>query len=45
MTNTFKGPDSEKPPVMGSWKRLYLLVLLNLALTVLIFYLITLYLR
>lgn len=37
--------QEEKPPILKSWKNLYLLVLLNLAVTVLVFYLITLYFR
>ena len=36
-------PQEEKPPVLKSWKNMYLLVLLNLAATILVFYLITLY--
>jgi hypothetical protein len=31
--------QSEQPPVLGSWKRLYSLVILNLAFWLLIFYL------
>lgn len=38
-------PSDEKPPVLKTWKNMYLLVLLNLAVTVLLFYLITLYLK
>lgn len=31
----------EKPPILASWKRLYTLVLLNLALLIVLFYLFT----
>lgn len=31
----------EKPPILSSWKRLYTLVLLNLALLIMLFYLFT----
>jgi hypothetical protein len=33
--------DQEKPPILSSWKRLYTVVLLNLALLILLFYLFT----
>jgi hypothetical protein len=36
-----KVDDQEKPPILSSWNRLYTLVLLNLALLILIFYLFT----
>ncbi|WP_187264349.1 hypothetical protein [Pontibacter beigongshangensis] len=42
MTEDEKRPyEEDKPPLLGSWKQLYLLVLGNLALTIFIFYLIT----
>lgn len=31
--------DEEKPPILSSWKRLYAVVLLNLALLIVLFYL------
>lgn len=34
-------PDEEKPPILSSWKRLYMVVLLNLALLIALFYLFT----
>lgn len=37
--------EKDQPPLFGSWKRMYFFVLLNLAITVLIFYLVTLYLK
>lgn len=33
--------DQEKPPLLSSWNRLYMLVLLNLALLIVLFYLFT----
>jgi hypothetical protein len=33
--------DQEKPPILSSWKRLYTIVLLNLALLIVLFYLFT----
>jgi hypothetical protein len=33
--------DQEKPPILSSWKRLYTVVLLNLALLIVLFYLFT----
>ena len=33
--------DQEKPPILSSWKRLYTVVLLNLALLIFLFYLFT----
>jgi len=33
--------DQEKPPLLASWKRLYTVVLLNLVLLILLFYLFT----
>jgi len=33
--------DQEKPPILSSWKQLYIAVLLNLALIIIIFYLFT----
>ena len=33
--------DEEPPPILGSWKRLYALVLLNLAALILLFWLFT----
>ncbi len=36
-----KEKDQEKPPILSSWNRLYTLVLLNLALLILLFYLFT----
>jgi len=33
--------DQEKPPILSSWKRLYAVVLLNLALLIVLFYLFT----
>jgi hypothetical protein len=36
-----KDIDQEKPPILSSWKRLYTVVLLNLALLILLFYLFT----
>lgn len=38
-----KEDTEDKPPLFRSWSRLYLLVILQLAVTVLIFYLITRY--
>jgi hypothetical protein len=31
--------DQEKPPILSSWNRLYAVVLLNLALLIVLFYL------
>ncbi|MBN1223129.1 MAG: hypothetical protein JXB23_07750 [Candidatus Aminicenantes bacterium] len=36
-----KDTDREKPPILSSWNRLYAAVLLNLALLIGLFYLIT----
>ncbi len=36
-----KEKDQEKPPILSSWNRLYTVVLLNLALLILLFYLFT----
>jgi len=33
--------EPEKPPILSSWNRLYLIVLLNLALLIALFYLFT----
>jgi hypothetical protein len=33
--------DQEKPPLFSSWKRLYALVLLNLVVLIVLFYLFT----
>jgi hypothetical protein len=33
--------DQEKPPILSSWKRLYTVVLMNLALLIVLFYLFT----
>jgi hypothetical protein len=33
-------PD-EKPPIFSSWKKMYLFVLINLAVTITVFYIIT----
>ncbi|WP_187270173.1 hypothetical protein [Pontibacter qinzhouensis] len=33
--------EADRPPILGSWKRIYALVLGNLVATILIFYLIT----
>lgn len=33
--------DQEKPPLLSSWKRLYAVVLLNLAFLIILFYLFT----
>ena len=30
--------DEEKPPILGSWKTLYLIVLLNLTALIILFY-------
>jgi hypothetical protein len=30
--------DGEKPPILGSWKTIYLVVLLNLAALIILFY-------
>ena len=38
---TERTDDEEPPPILGSWKRLYALVLLNLALLIALFYLFT----
>ena len=37
--------QEEKPPFFKTWKRLYAFVLINLAATILIFYMITIFLR
>jgi hypothetical protein len=34
-------PDTDRPPLLGTWRRMYLLVLISLLLTVLIFALLT----
>ena len=39
--NKNKEKDQEKPPILSSWNRLYTLVLLNLALLIVLFYLFT----
>lgn len=39
--NEKKEKDQEKPPLLSSWNRLYTVVLLNLALLILLFYLFT----
>jgi len=36
-----KTADEEKPPLFSSWKRLYTLVLLNLFVLIVLFYLFT----
>jgi hypothetical protein len=36
-----KEMNQEKPPFLSSWKRLYAVVLLNLALLIVLFYLFT----
>jgi hypothetical protein len=36
-----KEDDQEKPPILSSWNRLYTVVLLNLALLIALFYLLT----
>lgn len=36
-----KDEDQEKPPPLSSWKRLYTVVLLNLAFLIILFYLFT----
>ncbi len=36
-----KETDHGKPPILSSWKQLYTLVLLNLALLIVLFYLFT----
>jgi len=36
-----KAEDEEKPPLFSSWKRLYTLVLLNLVVLIVLFYLFT----
>lgn len=33
--------DQEKPPILSSWNRLYTVVLLNLALLIVLFYVFT----
>lgn len=33
--------DEEKPPILSSWNQLYTIVLLNLALLIVLFYLFT----
>lgn len=33
--------EQEKPPILSSWKQLYIIVLLNLAFLIAIFYLFT----
>ncbi len=33
--------DQEKPPILSSWKRLYTVVLLNLVLLIVLFYIFT----
>ncbi|MFT2010181.1 hypothetical protein ACMA1I_16015 [Pontibacter sp. 13R65] len=33
--------EADRPPILGSWKRIYMLVLGNLAFMILVFYLIT----
>lgn len=33
--------DEEKPPILSSWNRLYVAILLNLALLIALFYLFT----
>jgi hypothetical protein len=33
--------DPERPPVVSTWRRLYVIVLLNLALQILLFFLLT----
>ncbi len=33
--------DGERPPLVSSWRRLYVIVLFNLALQVFLFYLLT----
>ena len=33
--------DEEKPPILSSWNRLYMVILLNLALLIALFYLFT----
>lgn len=39
MTELEKPPTEEFPPVLGTWSRLYALVLIELALCILLFYL------
>jgi len=40
-TKDKKAKDEEKPPLFSSWKRLYALVLLNLIVLIVLFYLFT----
>jgi hypothetical protein len=34
-------PEEEKPPIFGSWKRIYFFVLLNLFVLITLFYLLS----
>lgn len=39
-------PEEEgKPPILKTWSRMYWLVILNLAVTIFVFYLITIFFR
>ncbi len=41
-TTTSPRPDEEPPPLLGSWRRLYVAILLHLAFWIVVFYLFTL---
>jgi hypothetical protein len=45
MVNKENAENQDKPPLFKTWKRMYLFVLLNLIVTVIIFYLITIYFK
>lgn len=45
MVNKENTESYGKPPLFKTWKRMYLFVLLNLIVTVVIFYLITIYFK
>ena len=36
--NSGNGINDEKPPILGSWKNIYLVVLLNLTAIIILFY-------
>lgn len=38
-----KKPNEDRPPILGSWKNIYLFVMANLVIFIIIFYAITIY--
>jgi hypothetical protein len=45
MTEKEQDESDSKPPFFNSWKSMYIFILVNLAITILIFWLITIYFK